>query len=265
MPICCVKYFFFFLAADSCDGRCTENTRTSPEPPKLNHEWCTEVILPTVCRKYILVESRQKTFHLLRLLRTIQTAGWLLTQQQKRHNISALLHFNTLASHAASVSTRPPPPTPLFCTTPSQIKGKEKISLAHLHVSQQNLAPHVVLSARFSGVLVCERIQPVKVQRVQRATARLPSERARAREFSTGVSLLKIHRKSVEMQTKKEKWWEGANEGNNKNRRLDVRVDHGPWPTAVGGGGRHTAFLKWQWIKSIKKRGRHCLGVWGGG
>lgn len=88
---------------------------------------------------------------------------------------------------------------------------------------------------------------------------------AREQEFSTGVSLLKIHCQSVETQAKKERWWEGADGGNNKHRRLDVRVDHGPRPTAVGGGGRRTASLKWQWIKSIKKRRRHCLGVCGVG
>lgn len=80
-------------------------------------------------RKYILVESRQQTCHLLRLLRTIQTAGWLLTQQQKQH-ISALLHSNTPASHAASVPPRPPRP-PTFPTPPALYhsesdKGKRK-------------------------------------------------------------------------------------------------------------------------------------------
>lgn len=126
--LCKILFFFFFwqqiaVMADA------HKTRGRPQsPPKPNHKWCAEVILPTVCRKYILVESRQKTFHLLRLLRTIQTAGWLLTQQQKRHNISALLHFNTLASHAASVSTRPHPPlphTPVLYHSESN-KGKRK-------------------------------------------------------------------------------------------------------------------------------------------
>lgn len=94
--------------------------------------------------------------------------------------------------------TTPPPsifPAPLPCTTLSQIKEKEKISLAHLHVSQPNLAPHVVLSARFSAVL-----HSAKVQRVQRA---------REREFSTGVSLLKIHRKSVEKQDRQRRRSDG--------------------------------------------------------
>lgn len=160
-------------------------------------------------RKYISVESRQKTFHLLHLLRTTQTAGWLLTQQQKRHNISALLHFNTLASHAASVSTRPPPPhtpTPLLCSTPSQIKGKRKdFAGAPSRLAAEPAGATCCALASGSLVqLMCERIASSEGWK---GASVLPQE------FSTGVSLLKIHCKSVETQSKEGEVTGGSRRG----------------------------------------------------
>lgn len=236
----------------------------SPEPPRLNHEWCAEVILLSVCRKYILVESRQKTFHLLRLLRP----GWLLTQQQKRHSISALLHFNTLASHAASVSTRPPPPPPPPLTPALYHSESKKGKIKDFSGAPSRLvAEPGATCCAFAPVCWCAHVweDPSSEGSKGAGCYRTTAIGAREQEFSTGVSLLKIHCQSVETQAKKERWWEGADRGNNKHRRLDVRVDHGPRPTAVGGGGGRTASLKWQWIKSIKKRRRHCLGVCGVG